>query len=95
MVQIWNMSLCSVGLYMNSECNKLPYSRIVGVKYLESFERDELELIFWRSGLTILNINATICHHHEQTVLRRFSSMQKTCFDPFKAHKKAVKGLFN
>ena len=89
------MSLCSVGLYMNSECSKLTYSRTVGVKYLESFERDELELIFWRSGLTILNINATICCHHEQTVLRRFSSMQKTCFDPFKTHKKAVKAVFS
>ena len=87
------MSLCSVGLYMNSECRKLTYSRTVGVKYLESFERDELELIFWRSGLTILNANT--CHHHEQTVLRRFSCMQKTCFDLFKAHKKTVKGLFN
>ena len=88
------MSLCSVGLYKNSECNKLIYSRSVRVKYLESFERDELELIFWRSGLTILNISATICHYHEQSVLR-FSSKQKTCFDPFKTHKKVVKGLFN
>ena len=70
-------------------------SRTVRVKDLESFERDESELIFWRSGLTTLNINATICHHHEQTVLRGFPSMQKTCFDLFKAHKKAVKGLFN
>ena len=65
----------------------MTYSGTIGVKYLESFERSELELIFWRSGLTILNINATICYHHEQTVLKRFSSMQKTCFDPFKAHK--------
>ena len=89
------MSLCSVGLYMNSECNKLTYSRTVGVKYLESFERDELELIFWRSSLTVLSINAIPCHHHKQTVLRRFSSMQKTCFDLLKAHKKAVRGLFN
>ena len=63
------MSLCSVVLYMNSECNKLTCCRTVGVTYLESFERDELELVFWRSGLTLLNINATICHHHEQTVL--------------------------
>ena len=54
------MSLCYVGLYMNSDCNKLTYSRTVGVKYLESFKRDELELIVWRSGLTILNINATM-----------------------------------
>ena len=74
------MSLCSVGLYMNSDCNKLTYSRTVGVKYLESFKRDKLELIVWRSGLTILNISATT-----------FSSMQKTCFDSFKAHKKQLK----
>ena len=80
------MSLCSIG-----ECNKLRYSRTVGVKYLESFERDELGLIFQRSGLTILNMNGTICHHHEQTVLRRFSSMQKNCFDRFKDHKKLLK----
>ena len=66
------MSLCSVGLYRNSEFNKWSYSRNVGVKYLESFERDELGLIFWRSGLTIFNVSATICHHHEQTVFRRF-----------------------
>ena len=34
------MSLCSVGLYKNGKCNKLTYSRTVGVKYLESFKRD-------------------------------------------------------
>ena len=50
------MSLCSVGLYMNSECNKLTYSRTVGVKYLESFESNELEVIFWRSGLKNLGM---------------------------------------
>ena len=53
------MRLCSAGLYINTESNKLKYSRSVdvGVKYLESFERDELELIFLRSGLTILYNN--------------------------------------
>ena len=34
------MSLCSVGLYSNSKCNKLTYTRTVGVKYLEYFKRD-------------------------------------------------------
>ena len=65
---------------MNNECNKLTCSRTVGVKYLESFERNELELIFWRSGLTLLNINATTCNRHEQTVLRRFSSFHQVTF---------------
>ena len=80
---------------MNSECNKLTYIRTVGVKYLQFFAKDELELIFWRPGLTKLNINATIYHHHKQTTLKRFSSMEKTCFDPFKTSTKAVKGLLN
>ena len=46
-------------IHIYCESNKLKYSRSVdvGVKHLESFERDELELIFSRSGLTILNIN--------------------------------------
>ena len=83
------MRSCSVVLYMSNDCNKFTHSKTVVVKYLESFERDELELIFWRSSLTVLNINATICHHHEETVLRRFSSLQKTCFDSFKVHKKS------
>ena len=72
-----------VGLYMNSECNKMTYSRIISVKHLEYFKRSKLETIFQRSGLTIFNINATICYHHKQTVLRRLPSKQKTCFDLF------------
>ena len=87
------MNSCSVGLYLDSECHKLIYCRTVGLKNLESFESNELELVFWRSGLTMLNINATICHHHEQTVLKKFSSFQKSCFDPFRIHKKVVKGM--
>ena len=54
------MSLCSVCLYMTSERNKLTYKRTIGVKYLQSFERNKLERTFWISGLTILNISATI-----------------------------------
>ena len=85
------MSLCSVGLYMNSKCNKLTYSRTVGVKHLESFGRDELELIFWRSGLTILNINAAICHHHEQTILKDFHLCRKPVLIRSKPIKKLLK----
>ena len=38
--------LCFIGLYMNSECNKMTYSRTIGVKYLEYFKRSKLETIF-------------------------------------------------
>lgn len=83
---------CSVGLTLKTECHKQSYSKRIGLKNLESFDWKEREVILWRSGLSIVNVNATICHHHEHTVLHRFKSLQKTCFDPFKAHKRIVKG---
>ena len=38
--------LCFVGLYINSERNKMTYSRTIGVKHLEYFKRSKLETIF-------------------------------------------------
>ena len=84
------MSLCSVGLYVNSECNKLTYSR-TGVRYLESFERYELEPIFWRSCLTIMNINATICITMNKLYLEDFHLCRKPVLIRSKPIKKLLK----
>ena len=48
----------------------------------------------WRSGLTILNIDANICYHHEQLMNKRYNLSHKTCSDPLKIHKKDVKGVY-
>ena len=85
---------CSVGVSLKYLCIKQSYCRKTGLKELESFPSDDREVIIWRSGLSSINKNATNCCHHEQTILQRFSSLQKGCFGPFKIHKTVVaKGL--
>ena len=69
----------------------MTYGRTVGVKHLESFERDELELIFWRSGLTILNINATYVITMNKLYLEDFYLCRKPVLIGSKPIKKLLK----
>ncbi|XP_065067443.1 ARL14 effector protein-like [Rhopilema esculentum] len=84
--------MCSVGKKMGDPCHKLTFSRKVGSKRLDSIDCDVRELIFWRSGLSLINKDADICLHHEQLLIKRYSLAQKTCCNPFQIHKKAAKG---
>ena len=79
---------------MGDPCHKLTFSRKVGSKRLDSIDCDVRELIFWRSGLSLINKDADICLHHEQLLIKRYSLAQKTCCNPFQIHKKAAKGLY-
>ena len=86
--------MCSVGKKMGDPCHKLTFSRKVGSKRLDSIDCDVRELIFWRSGLSLINKDADICLHHKQLLIKRYSLAQKTCCNPFQINKKAAKGLY-
>ncbi len=85
---------CSVGVLLGDACHKLTFCRKTGFHKLDSFPTEDREVIMWRSGLTILNIDANICYHHEQLMNKRYNLSHKTCSDPFKIHKKDVKGVY-
>ena len=38
--------LCFVGLYMNSDFNKMTYNKTIAIKHLEYFKRSKLKTIF-------------------------------------------------
>lgn len=84
---------CSVGVLLGDTCHKLTFCRKTGFRKLGSFSSEDREVIMWRSGLTILNIDANICYHHEQLMNKRYNLSHKTCYDPLKIHKKDVKGV--
>ena len=84
---------CSVGRVLGDACHVMTYTRTSGIKRIDSLERDVRELIFWRSGLSLLNSEATICNHNEYVLVKRFPMSYKKCSDPFKKHKKYVKGM--
>jgi hypothetical protein len=48
-------------------------------------KREEIELLTLRSGLNEKDIK-TICAHHDQELLAKFSTLRKKCCDPFNRH---------
>ena len=84
---------CSIGNSLGDACHLLTYSRTTGLKTIESLSKNVRELIFWKSELSILNVNANICYHHEYMLTTRFQMNFTRCSDPFKKHRKPVKGL--
>lgn len=77
---------CSIGKATLSECNLFTYTTRTGLKDIESFGLDEREVLSWRSGLN-MNQLETVCFHHEQVFMERFAFLQKKCCDPFKSHR--------
>ena len=83
---------CTVGATMKDPCHKSTYCRRTGFKMIESLDSKVREVVFWTSGVSLLNIDADICFHHEHVLTRRLPMSYTKCFDPFNVHKKEVKG---
>ena len=83
---------CTVGIRSESKCNLKTYSGIVGVQSVFEIEPDIRETMLWKSGLTILNINATVCWHHKYILLNHDATQQKICCNPFGLHKSVCRG---
>lgn len=85
-------SQCTVGDMVGCKCHLTTYSKRVGTETLESLDQDTRETLMWRTGLTILNINATVCFHHKYVFLKRYQLQQKACCNPFNLHSSTKKG---
>ena len=85
-------SKCSVGLVKDEICHKLTQVKQIGVINFKDLESLEKEIILKRSG--IQQHIETICYHHKHLLLVKYESCQTTCCDPFKIHKKSVKGIY-
>ena len=83
-------STCFIGSQLSQSCHSFLYTRKAGIKRTSSLDTNQIKLIALRTGLDNIE-DKTICFHHEQTVLSKYSHSQKKCSDPFSKHKKAVK----
>lgn len=59
----------------------------IAIKQLQAGDR---QLLNWRCGFSL----DEVCFHLEKLYLTRYESLQKTCADPFKCHKKHVTSKF-
>ena len=81
---------CFIGSQLSQSCHSFVYSRKAGMKQVSSLDANQIKLISLRTGLDNIE-DKTVCFHHEQTTLFKYSHLQKKCCDPFLKHKKAVK----
>lgn len=82
---------CSFGVKLSDSCHLLDYTRSKGLKPVKILKPQDIELLSWRVPGSVFESNLSICLHHEQKFLIRYSLLQKKCFDPFQKHKGVVK----
>lgn len=78
---------CSIGEFLSENC----YNETVSIS---EFSIHDQQLLLWRSGISYddsMPEDVTVCLHHSEKQLRRFSLNEKKCCDPFNSHKTIVK----
>ena len=75
--------ICQFGVQKNRLYNKVSYVKETGVKKVEEFENDQIEILRLRAGFEKIE---TIFLHHEY-ILLRFPATQTKCCDPLKKYK--------
>ena len=76
-------SQCSVGMMNESKCHLTTYSKTVGTESMLVLEPGTSEIIMWRTGITILYRNATVCYHNKYMFLKWYITQEKKCCNPF------------
>ena len=73
----------------SKHCHLLHYAKKPAIRDVK--KQDEIKLLMLRTKLD-RSVIKTICSHHEEVLLKRFSQNQTKCCNPFKAHKGVRKG---
>lgn len=85
----------------NSPCHKTWYKKESGFLKVSELQKEDLELLMWRSGLkkevetadVMKDTNNTVCFHHHSMFLSCYEVKQKKCNNPFGLHSKSKKKL--
>ena len=67
------------------------HDKQVGLISVDHLDAMDVKLIAYRIGLDEDKIQ-TICYHHKQTLLTKHEWLEKSYCNPFKNHKKQIKG---
>src|SRR5205809_7802219 len=87
------MENCTIGIHcgQQTECHRVVYTRSTGLKNISEFSISDSALLLRRSGFTGPSVLTTVCKHHEQIFLHKYSLLQKSCCDPYSLHPNSVR----
>lgn len=88
------LSKCSLGIFLNEDCHLNTFTKKKTLNYLKNFDKSEIEILSLRLPIIENNFldteGKTICSHHHEKYLVRYSLSQKACVDPWKKHTSKV-----
>jgi hypothetical protein len=84
---------CSVGISSQTKCHQKIFTdktRVVNI--MNTFRRNEIEILKLRSG-KMIDSSSTICEHHRWTFFEKYPlhKSSRLCCDPQKSHRKPVR----
>lgn len=72
-------------------CHKIIHDKQVGLISVVQLDAMDGKLIAYRIGIDEDKMKK-ICYHHKEALLTRYEYFEKRCCNPFKNHKKTIKG---
>ena len=85
-------SQCTFGYFTGKTCHVTTYSSTAGVISIDLLDSEEREVIFWRTSLSMINMDTTLSHHHNYILSKRFVMRERSCCNPFGLHSTTRKG---
>ncbi|KAJ8880816.1 hypothetical protein PR048_017287 [Dryococelus australis] len=93
------LDICSIVSYFQDyACHKTAYTKHCGVHVITNVPQLQKDVLLWRCGIkNASNTSVPVydamntCFHHFQVFCVKYTFLQRTCYDPFRIHKKSVK----
>ncbi|KAJ8871149.1 hypothetical protein PR048_027454 [Dryococelus australis] len=93
------LDICSIGSYLQDDaCYRTAYTKHCGFHVINNLPQLQKDVLLWRCGIQDANNTSVpisdamnICFHHFQVFCVKYAFLQRTCYDPFRIHKKSVK----
>ena len=61
-------SQCTFGYFTGKTCHVTTYCSTTGLISIDLLDPQEREVILWRAGLIMINVDTTLCCHHNYII---------------------------
>ena len=85
-------SQCTFGYFAGKTCHVTTYCSTTGLISIYLLDPQEREVILWRAGLSMINVDTTLCYHLNYILSKRFVIKERSCCNPFGLHSTTRKG---
>ena len=82
------------GYFTGKTCHVTTHCSTTGLILIDMLDPQEREVILWRASLSMINVDTTLCHHHNYILSKRFVMKERSCCNPFDLHSYVLQTIF-